>query len=96
MDVLNNLENSNLKENNKNDVNIPDEIYVIDRFEENIAVLENRTTQEIKNVPISVLPKDLKEGSVLKCIDGKYIVYNEQAEEIENRIKNKMDEIWND
>ena len=39
--------------------------YVIDRIEENIAVLENMDTKEIININIKELPKRIHEGTVL-------------------------------
>ena len=39
--------------------------YSIDRIEDNIAILENRTTLELKEVDITLLPNNIKEGSIL-------------------------------
>lgn len=71
------------------------EIYTIDRFEEDIAILENNETKEIKNVIKKYLPYDIKEGTVLKCINGKYFLDKESEEEISNRIEEKMNKLWN-
>lgn len=72
------------------------EIYTIDRFEEDIAVLENNITKKIKNVKKEDLPDEIKEGTVLKCINGKYFLDKESEEQISNRIEEKMNKLWND
>ncbi|HHX18551.1 MAG TPA: DUF3006 domain-containing protein [Clostridium sp.] len=60
----------------------------IDRFEGNYAVveLENKT---VSNMPIELLPKGAKEGSVLK-IELDTEATNNQKE----RIQKLMDEVW--
>ena len=42
------------------------EEYSVDRFEGEYAVLENRKTNEIKNVKKDMLPENIKEGSILQ------------------------------
>jgi len=49
--------------------------YVIDRIENNIAILENIDSKEIKEIPKSLLPDNVKEGTILKEI---YIIDKEQ------------------
>ena len=71
------------------------EIYTIDRFEENIAVLQNNKTKEIKNINIEELPEEIKEGTVLKCINGKYFLDKETEEQISKQIEEKMNRLWN-
>lgn len=71
------------------------EIYTIDRFEENIAVLQNNNTKEIKNINIEELPEEIKEGTVLKCINGKYFLDKETEEQISKQIEEKMNRLWN-
>ena len=66
------------------------EEFSIDRFEENIAVLENRETREIINIEKEKLPKDSKEGDIIKCINGKYF-----CDEIKTRKeKEKYNNLW--
>ena len=43
--------------------------YTLDRYEGNIAVLENRKTGKMENVDKSKLQNNLEEGSILKCIN---------------------------
>lgn len=72
-----------------------EEIFVIDRIENNIAVCENRSTGKMTEIEISKLPKDIKEGSVLKYENGEYKIDIEEQKNIEERIKEKMRNIWN-
>lgn len=69
--------------------------YTIDRIEEDIAVCENRQTKEIINIKVGELPEDIREGTILIYKDGKYILNHEKEQEIEKRIKEKMDNLWN-
>ena len=39
--------------------------YVVDRIEENIAILESLSTKEQKEVLLEVLPSNIKEGTIL-------------------------------
>ena len=52
-------------------------IYIVDKIEDDIAVLENKDTKEIINVNISCLPSLIKEGSILKYDGSKYYIDNE-------------------
>ena len=66
--------------------------YAVDRIEEGkVAVCQDLVTGEVKDVPLSDLPSDVHEGSVLDHKDGKYEL-NVQEEKIRrDRIKQKMD-----
>ncbi len=41
-------------------------LYALDRIENNLGVLENLDTKELIEVPLSNLPSNVKEGSILK------------------------------
>lgn len=69
--------------------------YTIDRFENDYAVCENRDTKEMINIPKKDLPEGIKEGSILKLKDGKYSINVDKEKEISERIKDKMDRLWN-
>lgn len=71
------------------------EEYSIDRWEEDVAILENRETGKIIQVDKSKLPENSKEGDILKKVNGKYSLDKKRTEEETNRIKNKMDDLWN-
>lgn len=71
-------------------------IYVIDRFEGNYAVCENRETEEMKNINIYELPENVKEGDVLRYKNGEYVLDKEMQQTIEERIKEKTQNIFED
>ena len=71
------------------------EEYSVDRFEGEYAVLENRKTNEIKNVKKDMLPENIKEGSILQYVNGKYTYNEELTKEETNKIKDKMNKLWN-
>lgn len=68
---------------------------VIDRFEGNIAVCEDRKTGKKVEILKENLEKGLKEGDIIKEQNGSYIQVKEKQEEIDKRIKDKMNKIWN-
>ena len=59
------------------------DVLIIDRFEGEYAVCEKSKT------------KGSKEGTVLKLKNGKYEIDLEEQKKIEDRIKQKMDSLWN-
>lgn len=71
------------------------EEFTVDRFEGNIAVLENRKTQEMVNLKKEELPEGLKTGDIIKKINGKFYIDIVETEKIEKRIENKMKDLWN-
>lgn len=91
------LEKSNLKSFLKeieSKIQKMKEVLVIDRFEEDFAICENRETKEFKMIKKCKLPKEAQEGSVLKWSNGKYEINIEEQKKIEQRIKEKMDNLW--
>lgn len=72
------------------------EEYTIDRFEGNKAVLENRKTGKMKNVEKDKLPKEIKEGSILNCINEKYFLNQEKTKEVEKNIEDKFNKLLKD
>lgn len=73
-----------------------EEEYVIDRFEGNIAICEERKTGKKKEILKEELPTGVKEGSILKEESGKYVKLEKEQEEVESRIKDKMNKLWKD
>lgn len=69
--------------------------FSIDRFEEDMVILENRENGNRINVERNKLPSNLKEGDILKCINGKYSLDKERTQEETNRLRNKMNDLWN-
>lgn len=70
------------------------EEYTLDRFEGNIAILENRETRKTVEIEKDKLPDNIKEGTILKKVNGKYYVEREKTIEKENEIKNRMNRLW--
>lgn len=68
---------------------------VVDRFEENIAVCEDRTTGKTYNIELKNLPQDVREGDIIKLENGKYVKDEKEKEEISDRINEKMNNLWN-
>ncbi len=85
-DLINSIKNKLEKEN----------ILVIDRFEGDFAVCENRKTGIMLNINKNKLPKQAVEGDVLKFVNNKYELDENEKEKIENRINNKVKNLFND
>ena len=71
-----------------------EETLVVDRIEGDIAVCENRSNGVMINIQLSKLPGNVREGSVIKYYDGKYRLDSDEQKNIEDRIKDKMDSLW--
>lgn len=67
----------------------------VDRFEGDIVVLEDRKNNKMINVKREYLPANIKEGDILKEINGKYFIDEELTQKTSQRIKRKMDDLWN-
>lgn len=68
--------------------------FTVDRFEGDMAVLENRDTGEMFNVSRNDLPQEVKEGTILKLNNNKYEIDLEEQKIVEDRIKDKMNKLW--
>ncbi len=73
-----------------------EKILVIDRFEGNFAVCEDRESGKMHNIEISKLPKDVNEGDVIKFKNNQYSIDKEKNKEIQERINNKIKNLFND
>ena len=71
------------------------ESYTVDRVEDDIVVLENRTTKEMFDLEKDNLPEGIKTGDILKKINGKYFVDELETKDVAERIQKKMDDLWN-
>ena len=69
--------------------------YTIDRFEGDFAVCEDRDTGEMVDFKRDDLPQNAKEGSILQYSNGKFELDSKQEQEVSERIKQKMDNLWN-
>lgn len=68
--------------------------FSVDRFEGNFAVCENRETGEFINIPISELPENVREGSILKFESGNYILDIESTKKEQEEIKNLVNNLF--
>lgn len=93
----NKIENFKISKNELELANKLDAIeeFTIDRFEDNIVVLENRNTQEMINLKRSELPEGINTGDIIKRINGKFFIDDEKTKVVSERIKNKINDLWN-
>lgn len=73
-----------------------EKLLVVDRFEGNLAICENRENKEMLNVEISKLPDGVKEGDVLRFKNNKYELDEVERSNIENRINDKVKNLFDD
>lgn len=81
-------------ENNDAEIENQNITLVIDRFESNFAICENHETGEMLNIEKQKLPDNISEGDVIKIIDNEYIIDEQARKEIEERIKRKVSNIF--
>ena len=67
---------------------------VIDRFEGDIAVCEERNTKQKIEILKKDLPNEAKEGSILIFQEGKYQLAQEKTKFVQNKIQDKMKQAW--
>lgn len=66
--------------------------YIIDRFEEDLAVCQNRQTKEMLNLHRNLLPSDAKEGDFIEYEDGKVKLLDNTA--LRESIRERMKRLW--
>lgn len=64
--------------------------YSIDKIENNIALLENIGNNELTEISIDLLPKEIEEGTILIKQDDKYIIDDKEKEKRKNDIINRF------
>lgn len=67
--------------------------YIIDRFEEGIAVCETEHGEMI-NIKISTLPKNIQEGTLLIKTEKGYIIDKDKEKTQKSKIKALEDELY--
>ena len=67
--------------------------YVVDRIENNIVVCEERKTGKMVNIKKEILPKEVKEGDIIKFENGLYSIDYEETKKEKERIANKFNNI---
>lgn len=70
-------------------------LYTLDRFEGDFAVLEDRNSNKMIDVPISKLPSNAKEGDILNFSHNTYSINSEETKVVSDRIRQKMDNLKN-
>lgn len=68
-------------------------LFTLDRFEQNIAVLENRDTKEMIDVPVEKIPIGAKEGDILTFSNNAYVINLVETKKAKERIKKLMDDL---
>ena len=67
--------------------------YIIDRIEDNIAILENQETKEMIDIDINELPVNIKEGNVLIYENKKYYIDVNLEQERKKNILEKFQKL---
>ena len=67
--------------------------YVVDRIEEDIAVLENLETKEMKNINITELDFNVREGNILSFEDNKYILDLNTEKLRKEKLRNRFNKL---
>ncbi|MGN1371309.1 MAG: DUF3006 domain-containing protein [Candidatus Coprovivens sp.] len=65
--------------------------YSVDRIEENIAILESLKDKEKKEIPITELPSNTKEGNILLYKNNMYIKDEILEQKRKKDLKNKFE-----
>lgn len=69
--------------------------YAVDRIDENIATIENIINKEKKEVSLELLPKNVKEGSMITLEGGTYILNSNEEEARRKIIEEKLNRLKN-
>jgi hypothetical protein len=67
--------------------------YIVDRIEENKAVLEGRVSKRQKIVDINLLPKEVKEGDILSYKKQIYTILTEETLNKTEFMKNRFNKL---
>ena len=72
---------------------IPYMKYIIDRLEEGLAICETELRKRI-SVPVSHLPKGIKEGDVLREEEGRFSLDSEETDKRRREMKKKLMDLF--
>mgnify|MGYP001521447433 FL=1 len=72
---------------------IPYMKYIIDRLEEGLAICETELRKRI-SVPVSHLPKEVKEGDVLREEEGRFSLDSEETDKRRREMKKKLMDLF--
>lgn len=89
-----NINNNNFSKELNNHLEFEKKIFSVDRFEGKFAICENRETGEMINIEKAILPENIKEGSIVKYENGKFILDNETTSKKQAEIKNMVNNLF--
>ena len=69
--------------------------YAVDQIIDNIAILENISTKDKKEIPTSLLPKNCREGNIIVKIQERYEIDKNIEEKRRKMLRNKLERIKN-
>lgn len=67
---------------------------IVDRFEGDFVVCEKQKDGKMINILKDKLPENIKEGDYLRITDQEVIIDYDKRKVREERIKNLMDDLW--
>lgn len=67
--------------------------YAVDQIVEDIVIVEDTITGEKKVIDKTVLPSEIKEGTILTLVDDNYIINNKEEQIRKERIKDKLERL---
>lgn len=70
--------------------------YTLDRIEGEMAVLENRKSKEMIEIPYDELPITTKEGDILDKRGRKFFLNTEKTKEVENKVQEQFNQLKKD
>lgn len=86
--------NTSFSKELENYISKENDSFSIDRFEEEFAVCENRKTNEMINIPKSLLPENCKSGDIIILKNGKYVLDVSQTKKEQDEIKNLVNNLF--
>ena len=72
-----------------------DIMYTVEKIEDSIVILEDRSKNTFFNIDKSMLPNNIKEGDILDLKDNKYIINEDLTKKIKEDIRNKFNSLMN-
>lgn len=70
--------------------------YTLDRIEGEMAVLENRKSKEMIEIPYDELPITTKEGDILDKRGKQFFLNTEKTKEVETRVRDQFNQLKKD
>lgn len=70
-----------------------EDMYTVDRIEDNIVVLENRKSGKIEDLEKELFPSNIKEGDIVFLENGKYVIDEAKTREVKNNIRDRFNKL---